>query len=597
MTALLAAAPAFADSWCPQGIAPAVERDRIIRTLSSNAELLAKSGGKRRSVGVPSAPPPLAVANFIDAPIAAKLAKDSIAPAPIAGDEEFLRRVHLDLTGTIPTAAQVQAFLADPSTTKRAAKIDELLASDAFVDRWTMWFGDLVQNVQFANNSREYYIGRNVYYNWIRDSIRAGKPYDQMVRDALAGEGMSFTSGVANYVVRQMQNNGPRQDAYDNLATHSAEKFLGIPLLCISCHGGVQHLESVNWWLRNKTRTDFWKMAAFFAQVQSRPVEYFDPNNNNNRIFQFNVTANALSTYRLNTTDGNKSPRQPAPGESDVVTPAFITTGETPRAGELPRIAYGRMLTADRQFARAAVNYFWREMFGLGLVEPVNAFDLSKLETQPTHPDLLEAMAGEFIAKGYNLRAMLRTIATSNTYQLSSRYPYPWNEAWVPYFARRYPRRLMAEVAFDAIATATNVPASFTVQGMNNVPKAMQLPDPLEGRRAPGTTFINYFGRGDRDDVMRTNDSSISQALALMNDQNVTTRVKRSTPNSTVNKLLAATSDPGTITDELYLATLSRRPSAAERQAAIDYLRAGTLAERTEDLQYALLNSLEFLFQ
>jgi hypothetical protein len=123
----------------------------------------------------------------------------------------------------------------------------------------------------------------------------------------------------------------------------------------------------------------------------------------------------------------------------------------------------------------------------------------------------------------------------------------------------------------------------------------MQLPDPLDGRRSPTSRLLDQFGRGNRDDVSRTNDAAIAQALAMMNDTIVTTRVRRAN-NSTVAKLLASTSDPGTIVDQLYLATLSRRPNATERQIAIDYLRAGTLNERAEDLQFVLLNSQEFLF-
>jgi len=598
--ALVLAAPLLASDICPYATAPAVQRDTLYRRLSANAEAVANSSGtsRRRSVAPPSKPADLAVANFIDTWIGGKLTRDGIYPTSKSGDEEFLRRASLDLTGTIPTTAQVTEFLADKSADKRTRKIDELLASDAFTDRWTMWFGDLVQNVQVSNNSREYYLGRNVYYTWIRESIRSGKPYDQMVRELVSGEGQSFSTGVANYIVRQLQNNGPAQDTYDNLAAHSAEKFLGIPMLCISCHSGAGHLETVNWWLRNKTRTDFWKMAAFFARTSARGSRYTDPANPNANIIQFAVTTNPGGVYRLNTTGGNKSPRAPAAGDPDTVSPAFIMNGGQPAPGESYRVAYGRMLTADRQFARAAVNYLWKEMFGLGLVEPVNAFDLTKLATQPTHPELLEALADEFIAKGYSLRSMLRTMALSNTYQLSAYYTAgTWNESWVPYFARRYPRRMMAEVAFDALATATNVPASFTVTGMANAGRAMQMPDPLEGRRAQATVFINNFGRGDRDDTARTNDSSISQSLALMNDASVVTRVRRATANSTVNKVLASTSDPAAITDQLYLATLSRYPTSQERQLAIDYLRAGTLADRTEDLQFVLLNSLEFLFQ
>jgi hypothetical protein len=605
VVALVLVAPVFADEVCPFAVTPAAERDSLYRMLAANARsvtlapLASPATSRRRSVGKPVfAPHELPVANFIDTHIAAKQKKDGVYPTTIAGDEEFLRRVYLDLTGTIPTSAEVTAFVADTSADKRTKKIDQLLASDAFNDRWTMWVGDLVQNVQVANNSLEYYLGRNVYYTFIRDSIRSGKPYDQMVRELIAGSGNNFSSGPANYVVRQLQNNGPAQDGYDNMASHSAEKFLAIPMLCISCHNGAGHLETVNFWLRGKTRYQFWEMAAFFATTAARGSQYTDPANPNATFIQFNVSPNPNGIYRLNTTGGNKSPREPAAGQEGFVTPAFITTGEKPKAGEDPRAAYGRMLTAERQFARAAVNYLWKEMFGLGMVEPTNAFDLSKLTTQPTHPELLEALTDEFIAKNYSIRAVLRAIALSNTYQLSTVYTdSTWNDAWVPYYARHYPRRMMAEVVFDALSIATNAPQSFSVQGMPFVNVAMQMPDPLEGRNAQPTQFINNFGRGDRDDTARSNDSSIIQALSMLNNQTVVTRVRRTTANSTMSKVLAASSDPGTITDQLYLATLSRKPTAEERQIAIDYLKAGTLADRAEDLQFVLLNSLEFIFQ
>jgi Protein of unknown function (DUF1549)/Protein of unknown function (DUF1553) len=593
---------AFAvDSDCPYGkTTPARQREGTIRQLSITAEAVAGSGRKRAVTKPPGGPAPrLQVVNFIDAHIDGRQHADGIAPTVVSGDEEFLRRISLDLAGVIPTAAEVEAFVADTSADKRAKKIDELLTSDGFTDRWTMWFGDLVQNVQFANNSVEYYVGRNAYYNWIKDSMRAGKPYDQMVREAVAGKGDNFAVGVANYVVRQIQNNGPIQDTYDNLAAHAGEKFLGMPLLCVSCHGGAGHLELVNWYLRNKTREDFWRMAAFFSRTQSRGVRATDPANPNIMLFKFDVTDNATGNYRLNTRDGNKSPRQPAAGQPTSVDPAFLTTGARPNAGEPYREAFGRMLTADRQFARATVNYLWKEMFGLGLVEPVNSFDLAKLDSQPLDPGLLEALTDEFIAQGYSLRAILRTMAMSSTYQLSATYtPGLWNEAWVPYFARRYPRRLMAEAAVDSVARATGVGFSMNVQGLGGVTKAMSLPDPTEGGRGanqPGL-LLDQFGRGDRDETARTGDSSITQALTLMNSQFVVSRVRRSNAASTVASVLRLSQDPAVIADRLYLSTLSRKPTAEERQKAIDYLRGGTLGDRAEDLQFVLLNSLEFIF-
>ena len=527
--------------------------------------------------------------NPIDTQIFAKLARDGVQAAAPAGDAEFLRRVTLDLTGAIPTGAEAQAFLADTASDKRARKIDALLASQQFNDRWTMWFGDLVQNVQVSQNSNEFYLGRNAYYRWIRDSIANRKPYDAMVREVLAGEGISFDVGTANYVVRQVQRNGPPQDTYDNLAAHSVEKFLGIPALCISCHDGVGHLELVNWDLRNRKREDFWKTAAFFAQTTIR-AERTDDNAN---PFRITVGTDPRRSYRLNTTDGNKTPRQPKAGQSDVVAPAFLLTGEQPKPGEPLRSAYGRMLTADRQFARATVNLLWKEMFGRGLVEPVNAFDLSKLDTQPSHPELLEALTSEFIARNYDLRELLRTIALSQAYQLSSAYNGPHPDE--SYFARRQPRRLPAEVLFDAIGTAAGSMPQFLVSGIGFVSKGMQLPDPLEGGRSPAGMFMNTCGRGDRDDVPRSNDSSIAQALGLMNDPVIVNRVRR-TPGSTVQFTLASTSDPNVVAEKLYLAALSRPPSAAEKAIAVEYLRGGPLIERSEDLLYVLINSLEFLF-
>ena len=597
----LPASPRGSD--CPVGgaaFSPRIERERIERQLSANAELVAAStGGKHRAIGKPIRTKySLPIANYVDTHIAAKLAKEGIEPTVIAGDEEFLRRIHLDLTGAIPTVAEVTAFVADTAPDKRARKIDQLLKSDAFVDRWTMWFGELIQNVAASSMGIPGPQGRNLLHTWIRDSIRDGKPYDQMVRELLAGEGLSHTVGVANYVVRQIQMTGPPQDVIDNLATHSFEKFMGMPVLCISCHTGASHLELVNWYLRNKTREDFWKTAAFFSRTTIRRDEYRNPVNPVVRNVQFIVGTNPNGAYMLNTVDGNKSPRQPAPGQPNFVTPAFLTTGEQPREGEGYRVAYGRMLTADRQFARATVNYLWKEMFGLGLVEPVNAFDPAKLNEQCTHPELLEALTDELIAKNYSLREILRTIASSSTYQLSARYtPGTWNENWTSSYARRYPRRMQAEVLLDAIATATSLPLSLPVNGIGPIPKAMQLPDAFEPRFHPAARFLDTFGRGNRDDVIRSNDSAVNQALMLLNDPNITQRVIRTRPGTTVERVLASTRDPGSIVDQLYLATLSRKPTAVERSTAIAHLQSGDLGPRTEDLHFALLNTLEFLFQ
>jgi hypothetical protein len=578
--------------------------------ISRNAELVAPSGkakqsdatttSKRRAI----APPPgssFAARNFIDTEVFGKMVQDKIQWTVPATDEEFLRRVTLDLTGQIPTADKVKSFLADTTPDKRDRLIDELLSSDGFVDRWTLWFGDLVGNVQVTANIREYYQGRNAYYNWMRDSFTSGKPYDQMVRESLTTSGSNFTVGPVNYWVRQILTNGPIQDTYDDMSAESGAQFIGMPLNCLSCHNGIGHLEAVNTSLVPRTRYDFWKNAAFFAQVTMTNTR--DANN----MVEYTINDNVNGAYRLNTTSGNKVARQPAAGQPSVVDPAFFLSGETPKSGEPRRQAYARILTGSNQFARASVNYVWKEIFGIGIVEPADSFDLLRQDAatlapgatlQPTHPALLTKLADSFVASGYNFRALVKLIVQSNAYQLSSRYtPGPWNELWTTYYARHYPRRLLSESVLDAIVRATNLPITINVQGLSPVTRAMALPDPTEpGARNQFANLLTAFGRGDRDTTPRSSYGSIVEALEMMEDSVVTTRVKSSNSNTTVAHVLAASQDPGTIADELYIATLARHPSSAERATAIAYLRSGDLSKKTEDLQYALMNRLEFLF-
>src|ERR1051326_5785700 len=432
--------------------------------ISASAELVAPTtttSGRHRAVAPPKSSP-FVPANFIDVEIFGKMTQDGVRWTAMSSDTEFLRRVTLDLTGEIPSPDDVKTFLADTSADKRTKTIDRLLASDAFVDRWTMWFGDLVQNVQIAMSNSELYPGRDASYRYIRDSIKNGKPYDQMVREVIAGAGKSFTNGEANYYVRDMQNNGPVQDTYDNLSASTGNRFLAMPLQCLSCHNGLGHLEQVNSAMAKRTRYDFWKNAAFFAQVTATRAR-----DAATAQTETTLTDNTTGSYKLNTNSGNKVPRTPINGQ-DFVDPAFFLGGDTPHAGETRRAAYGRILTANPQFARAAVNYLWKEIFGLGIVEPADSFDLNRLDPatlptgatlQPTHPQLLQKLADAFVSNQYDLRAILRTMVTSNTYQLSSRYSGggTGNQSWTPYYPRHYPRRLMGEEVLDAVAKSTGV--------------------------------------------------------------------------------------------------------------------------------------------
>jgi hypothetical protein len=327
-------------------------------------------------------------------------------------------------------------------------------------------------------------------------------------------------------------------------------------------------------------------MAAFFARVR---IDLQMQGMNASYV----VSEADDGDYRLDTTTGNKTSRVPATGGSDVVDPEYLNGGK-PSEGENRRAAYARLLTADPQFARAAVNYLWKELFGLGIVEPVNNFDLAS-NTQATHPALLDQLATYFVQSGFDLRATLRLMVQSNAYQLSGRYGGVWNETWTPYFARHYPRRMLAEVVLDALnqATGRKIARNITLHGV--ITKAVATPDPLAlvNNGWPEGSFLIDFGEGDRDSNARSAEPSLLQVLEMLNDRQILDGLGAKT---LVASLIAKNTAPADIVDQLYIAALSRPPTEGERAIAVAYLQGGPLAERAPDLQFVLLNKLEFLF-
>ncbi len=553
--------------------------------------------------------------NVVDDEIFGKLDAAHIAPAPLSSDAEFLRRVTLDLTGRIPDAATTAAFLADPSPEKRGRMIDTLLASDAFVDRWTWFYDEMFENTAFGASGRLYSQGRNALHAYFQDAVRSHKPWDAMAREIIGATGVNTSVGAANYVVRQIQANGPIQDTYDNLAASTATAFLGMnAVFCTSCHNGQGHLDAINLWGSTMKRQDFWGMASFYSRATAAR------SGTTNADYYYTVGERGTGNYLLNTTTGNKTDRTKAyytttPAGMTAIDPAYLRSllnpaGGAPGTGEGFRQALGRLVTGDPQFARAAVNYLWKELFKTGIVEPADAFDPMRQDPanpppgtwsiQPTHPALLTKLAQDYAAHGYDLRYILGVLAKSSAYQLSSFYPGTWSEAYTPYFARHFARRLTAEEAFDAITRATGVAASIPVSGgVPNVAWAMQLPDVQE----PGGTignFLNTFLRGNRDGDARSNEFSVSQALVMLNDTTITSRIKSTAAGSAVNKLVVANATPAAIVSSLYVSTLSRNPSAAELAAGVALFASPpngeSKAQVAEDLQFALLNKLDFLY-
>jgi hypothetical protein len=571
--------------------------------------------------------------NYIDQHIFDRMGQAGIDSAPLCTDEEYLRRVTLDLTGRIPTAATVSAFLADTSANKRDRLVDQLIASPEFIDKWTLYFGDLFRNTAFPSNIQIFLDGREAFHRFIRNGITVNRPYNQLVTELITATGDNKTNGAANFIVLGNVPMGPAQDTMDGLAVQASSVFLGLSSMdCLLCHDGAGHLDAVNLWGAGVTRAQAYGMSAFFARTRRA----FTRANSSVNYGTYTITENATGEYQLNTNSGNRQNRTPIEGRN-TAAPRYLTGTTTVGSGENRRQALARLLTADPQFARATVNYLWEEMMVEGLVSPSNTFDPARLDpaaklpagwsVQPHNPELLEALARDFQQNGFNLRQVIGTIAKSTTYQLSSRYPGTWKLEYLPFYARRYVRRLDAEEIHDAVVQATGIPpvttyretgstTNVTIFGypilgdegtkQREVRWAGQLPDPNEPRqRGDVRSFLDSFLRGNRDSNLRSDDSSILQALNLMNNSFVTTRIRLNdratvgteTIRNTVYNLVSNTALTNEqLIDQLYLTTLSRRPTAAEKSKILPYFNTGTRQTVIESLQWVLLNKVDFIF-
>ena len=556
----------------------------------------------------------------IDYYIFGALKTNNITPAPKTTDWEFIRRVTLDLTGRVPTPDRVFAFVGDTSPNKRANLINTLLASPEWVDKWTMFYGDLFQNT--ANKAsiavNRFPQGRNAFYQWIKTSLANNTPYNQMAAQLISAPQAtsSYTDGTVNYLVAGRVNGGPQQDIMDQMTANTFDTFLGITHVnCLLCHNGRGHLDQLSLWGSQTTRYQAWQLASFLSRTVA--------NTNNvmvgtaNQQF-FTLTDNLKVDYTLNTTTGNRPARVAPTGckagqPCYYVPPQYIFNGNAPTAGENYRVALARNVTGDFQFARAAVNYLWAYFFGQGMVDPPDTFDPMRLDPknpppapwtlQPTNPALLNALAQHFIDSGYNLKSIMSEIVNSDTYQLSSRYPGTWDPSWQPYFARHYVRRLWAEEVRDAVAQTSGIMPNLTVpgftdQGFPNPTYAMQLPDVAIGTNdGNADVLMNNFLRGNRDDQPRKQDGSILQALSLMNNPFVEARILPTGTNAAplVARALIFTSNTDTI-NTLYMTILSRFPSADEMTKAQASFSTGTRAQAAQDLAWALYNKVDFIF-
>ena len=587
------------------------------RTAQVAAMLAAVPGGSRTHTWDQSH-----ATGSIDSFIEADFKANNITPAPATTDWEFIRRATLDLTGRIPTADRVLAFVADTAADKRAKLIDELLAKPEWVDKWTMYFGDLYLNVDVRNSTslRRFPQGRNAFYQWIHDSLANGKPYSQMATELITpAADNTYNTGAANWILNGYITGGPTQDITDSMTANVFDTFLGMTHVnCVLCHNGRGHLDTLSLWATNTTRYQAWQLASYLSHT-SLARGY--PDSTNTNIYYWAVADNAkgyTNDYTLNTTSGNRPSRQPPSGckagqPCNYVPPQYIFNGDSPRTGENYRVSLARNVVNDFQFARASVNYIWAQFFGRGIVDPPDTFDPARLDPdnpppapwtlQPSNARLLNALAQHFISSGYDMKALMREIANSDTYQLSTRYDGAWNVAWEPYFARKFVRRLWSEEVHDAVVQSSGTFPSYTItgftdQGYAKPGYAMQFPDVADSVDGATNTFLDSFLRGNRDDQARKQDGSILQALNLMNSTFVVNRSHAT--GSTGSQLVMQNLGKGNtdLVNTLFLNILSRYPTDQEMSVAMATLPASGSARNTavQDLVWSLYNKVDFVF-
>jgi len=509
----------------------------------------------------------LGQANPIDLHVAAKLASLNIVPSQRCSDEEFLRRSSLDATGTLPTVDQIQQFLADSSPDKRSRWIESLLNSPQFVDYWAYRWSDMLM----LNSNLLRTDGVKAYYQWIRQSVEQNKAWDVMTREILTATGNSLENGATNFY-------GINQDP-ETMTENACQAFLGLSIGCAKCH---------NHPLEKWTNDQYYAMANLFARVRAKGWGGEVRNGDSSRTVFVVDRGELIQPLR-------GKPQPPAPLDAPAIDPESTQDRRTV-------LAQWMTSPENPYFTRSIANRIWAAYFGIGIV---NAVDDLRASNPESNPALMNYLCQYLVEQHYDLRALMRQIMNSETYQRSS-IPSDGNQADRKFFSHYYPKRLMAEVIHDAISSVTAVPSEFNkivfLGGDKNDTKfypkgtkAIQLFD-----SSVESNFLKTFGRNQRRitcECERSDEPSIIQALHLSNGE--TLNNKLSEKGGIVDQLIEQfPQDNRALVQAAYLRTLCRAPTANEAQAISAELDQSPEQRHVaiEDLLWSLMTSREFLF-
>ncbi len=513
----------------------------------------------------------------LDEIVFARLAALDIQPV-LCSDGVFLRRVYLDVTGTLPTAAEARAFLDERDTqNKRQRLVDRLLERSEYADYWAMKWSDVLRikaeiPVNLWPNAAQ------AYHRWVRASLLENKPYDRFVREMLTSNGSNFRVGPVNFY-RAVQDKTP-----EVIAATVALTFMGA---------------RVDNWPEDRLS----KMAVFFSEIGYKPtsewkeeIVFWDPLQlrtvSGNAVPGRDTPGTLLPQAGGDQIAGLPSPRrEPLIGIFPDGTSVEIPPDRDPR-----EVFADWLITPENPwFTRAIVNRVWAWLLGRGIIEEPD--DLRD-DNPPVNPELLAYLEREFIDSGYDLKALYRLILTSTTYQFSSTPRHPSPEA-VPNFATAIPRRLDAEVLIDAINRITGTTDLYTSaipEPYTYIPRDMPAVALADG--SVTSQFLALFGRSARATGManeRSNKPVPSQWLHTLNSRHIHDKIVR---GPRMRRLLESKRPLKETAEEMYLTILSRRPTPDEmRTLAAHVQNADSRRDAAIDIVWALINTTEFLYR
>ncbi len=479
--------------------------------------------------------------NAIDEHVDRKLAKLNIAPSGVCDDATFFRRIHLDLIGLLPEPDAARAFLDSAVKDKRTKAVDALLARPEFADLMALRWADLLRvDRRVLGHERAY-----AYHRWIRDSFRENKPFDEFARELVLAAGPLADVPAANFF-KVVTKPG-------EAASSVSQAFLGVRIACAECH----HHPTDRW-----TQTDYAGMLAFFTPLGVRGDAVLatgDP------ITKHPRTGEPVFAHALGTAMPSTNP----PGDRRAALAGWMTDPANP------------------YFARNFANRIWAFLFGRGIVDPV---DDVRVTNPPSHPELLDLLANRAIETKFDTRSLVRFICASRAYQSDSK-PNASNEMDERNFSRALLRRPGAEVLLDMIGQATGIPDRFA--GLPAGTRAVQVWD--SETKQP---FLRLFGRPMRAtacECERNIEPSSTQVLHLLNSPDFQRRLSH--PEGRVAKAVRNESDDSKLTENMFLAYYSRRPTEAETKKILEFFAGKPDRQKAaEDLAWVLLNSIEFTF-